>query len=520
MSSSINIIDLFAGPGGLGEGFSSFQKDKNNPFKIRMSVEKEASAHTTLTLRAFFRLLRAQGDLEAYMDYVEGRVSKEEMKSQYEELWSEAEQETLGGPTALGEDNEKIHDRLYQLKDKHNGEPWIVIGGPPCQAYSLVGRARNQGIEGYSAEDDHRHFLYREYLHVLSIMQPDVFVMENVKGILSSKVGDKYIFPTIKEDLHNPTKAIEGLSHGRSYKIYSFVCPPDEQGLFGDKYSNDQSYIIRAEDFGIPQARHRVILLGVADDLDSEPSYLEKTKQVNVENLLRGLPNLRSKLSKGGDTPEKWEKAIQSQFLRMKPELRAMKRMDLLQVMDKMVDGLKSKAPTKSNRYDGEGIGTKTPDLLKNWLTKDRPTTVLNHESRGHIEGDLGRYFFSACWAEHYRHFEGAKPFPKSEDYPDILAPNHANWKSGKFADRFRVQRKGRPATTVTSHISKDGHYFIHPDPKQCRSLTVREAARIQTFPDNYFFEGNRTQQYVQVGNAVPPFLAMNLAKIVHSVID
>jgi DNA (cytosine-5)-methyltransferase 1 len=152
------------------------------------------------------------------------------------------------------------------------------------------------------------------------------------------------------------------------------------------------------------------------------------------------------------------------------------------------------------------------PATFREWfIDKRKGGHVTNHSTRSHIIEDLARYWFAAS----YRAIENRSP--KAMDFPQPLWPSHANFKSGKFADRFRVQGLNSPASTVTSHISKDGHYFIHPDPNQMRSLTVREAARLQTFPDNYHFVGTRTQQYTQVGNAVPPMLARELAKVVKS---
>ena len=140
---------------------------------------------------------------------------------------------------------------------------------------------------------------------------------------------------------------------------------------------------------------------------------------------------------------------------------------------------------------------------------------LANHESRTHLAADLDRYLFCAAYAE--LHHSPAR----ISEFPRELYPAHKNVISVcrgeeiKFDDRFRVQLWNRPSTTITSHIAKDGHYYIHPNPAQCRSLTVREAARLQTFPDDYLFEGNRTSQYTQVGHAVPPLLAQQIGKIV-----
>ena len=149
----------------------------------------------------------------------------------------------------------------------------------------------------------------------------------------------------------------------------------------------------------------------------------------------------------------------------------------------------------------------------------ERLKGVCNHTTRSHIVEDLHRYLFASCFAR----TKGNSPVLKF--FPDALLPKHKNAKmaskqdSGIFADRFRVQLEDRPSKTITSHISKDGHYYIHYDPLQCRSLTVREAARLQTFPDNYFFCGPRTAQYIQVGNAVPPLLSQQIAEKVYKIL-
>ena len=502
-----SVIDLFAGPGGLGEGFSSFSHRKGQyPFHIEMSVEKEKSAHKTLELRAFFRQFSGKAP-EAYYQYLKGEneFNSDKLFAEYPEKYAAAQKETLHGPRALGNaaDDQLIYKRLRALRTIKT--PWVVIGGPPCQAYSLVGRARNKGKKGYLPENDERHFLYEEYLKVLSTIKPEIFVMENVKGILSSKVNDQPVFPNILRDLRHPSKSL-GVRGGKGYKIYSLVC--DQNG----ERVEDEKYIIRAERYGIPQARHRVILLGVRADITTVPSQLKLAeREVTTQSVISDLPSLRSGVSKGIDSPEAWQSEIANAIRKISKTVPStILGKSKLDAISKNASSLSS----RGSRFKARRKKFKGCDKLRDWFLDDQLNGFTNHETRAHIADDLARYLFCALYAEQ----KGVSP--KAKDFPQSLSPKHANWKSGNFSDRFKVQVAGKPASTVTSHISKDGHYFIHPDPNQCRSLTVREAARLQTFPDNYYFEGNRTQQYVQVGNAVPPLLAKQIAEIVYKLLQ
>ena len=306
MTDTIKIIDLFAGPGGLGEGFSAFQTENGAfPFKIAASVEKEESAHKTLTLRAFYRQFRGSTVPKAYYEYLklDRKVTAEVFFAEkFPKEWNAAKNETLGGPKALGsQDHEEIFTSIELELEGHQG-PKVVIGGPPCQAYSLVGRARNKGIKDYTAEKDDRHFLYQEYLKVLDQVQPDIFVMENVKGILTAKVNGGSIFEKIREDLQCPARALKSDREEIEYELLPLAHPLTDLGGMG--HFRNKDFVIRAEDFGIPQARHRVIFLGVRKNLSkryNEGELLAKWRtgsHITPGQILADLTRLRSGLTR------------------------------------------------------------------------------------------------------------------------------------------------------------------------------------------------------------------------------
>lgn len=466
---SVPIIDLFAGPGGLGEGFASLE---GNPFKILVSAEKDTHAHQTLRLRAYYRLLLQErpDKLHLYLNYCNGQELSPWDHST-EDLWYKAEQETplieLG--TSVGN---SILDSILQKKLTKNNR-LILIGGPPYQAYSVMGRSRNKGNPAYSAEQDHRHFLYKEYLRILQKYRPAIFVMENVKGILSSTVNDELIFHSILRDLTDPDAAMGISSSAIGYRIYSLT--KDIEFGKGDslKSINPQDFVIRAEEHGIPQARHRVILLGVREDiLPKQRMTLEKPDHfATVEDVLKSLPALRSRVSKQQDSIDSWQTIVRgnaSYLLSNSPDALLKREIEAAKAkvsLHTQTGGLRF--PDKNNTL--HNISTK----LDAWFSVNRPSVWLNHETRSHMESDLRRYLFASAFSKAH----GYSPKGADDFNIDGLRPAHKNWESGHFSDRFRVQLANRPSNTITSHMAKDGHYYIHYDPSQCRSLTVREAA-------------------------------------------
>lgn len=508
----IPVIDIFAGPGGLGEGFCSLmRKDAQRAFKIVLSIEKDQYAHETLTLRSFFRQFKPGGAPKEYYEHLKGRLSRQELYNKYpaeakvaaEEAWLAA----LGSVT-----NKEVDSRIQKALE--GKKEWLLIGGPPCQAYSVVGRSRRQE-KVLDAGTDERVGLYKHYLRILAIHSPSVFVMENVKGLLSAETKESPLFTKILEDLSDPAAAYisDFGKNGTSlncpgYKIYSLTVPAANVDRDGNPVFRQKDFVIHAEKYGIPQTRHRVILLGIRRDIDAVPGTLAPTNEVDIYKVLADLPRLRSGISRQKDDGAQWKQAVED--ISKRGVLGGIDK----KVKDKIGEQLdKIRMPSHGTGAEYIPHENKMTAYRGDWFHDAKLGGVCNHKSRKHMDADLRRYFFASCYGIVNR------VSPKLADFPSALLPQHNNVEEGieekKFADRFRVQLANRPSKTITSHISKDGHYYIHYDPTQCRSFTVREAARIQTFPDNYFFCGPQTAQFSQVGNAVPPLLANKIAELV-----
>ncbi len=501
-----SVVDIFAGPGGLGEGFASL-KDKNGRrvFKNVLSIEKEELAHKTLSLRSFFRQFEPNRVPKEYWQYIKDEISRDELFKLYPKQAAQAAHEAIC--IELGKASHKLVTELISERIKDNSK-WALVGGPPCQAYSFIGRSRMRSTNP-DFEKDARHFLYLEYLKILADHAPPVFVMENVKGLLSATHSGSRMIERILCDLKNPGNALKRTVNNSEYNLYSFTVKKSP-----DEYS-PEDFLIKFEKYGIPQARHRILIFGIRKDFKITPDILKLQDGPSVEDVIGDLPKIRSTISKGADSMELWKQVLES--CQSEKWYEGGKANGLFNTMVKL-DKSVSRLDKVQYSTGGEVLCyVGTPKVYSKWYRANCEDVISNHSSRGHMRSDLQRYFFSSSYAL------ANNRSPNLINFPKALLPLHKNL-SGKitevsFVDRFKVQIKSKPSTTITSHISKDGHYFIHYDPLQCRSLTVREAARLQTFPDNYKFEGSRTSQYHQVGNAVPPMLAVQIAEVVSDVL-
>jgi len=399
-------IDLFAGAGGLSEGFIREQ------FEPVAHVEMSSEAADTLRTRIAFHYWKQKGDLTKYYSYLQQEISRSE-------LWDSIPQELLD--TVINEEiSENSINRIFLKIDSQldNQKVDVIIGGPPCQAYSLVGRSRDPN----RMINDQRNYLFRYYAQFLSRYKPKFFVFENVLGLLTA---------------------------GNSKYLNEMFILFKEMG-----YSADME-VLNAEDYGSLQKRRRVIIIGrrgtkkfIFPDLD----LLENSGEVK-RDLFHDLP-----------------------FLKPGQEI-------------------------EIAHYTQD-----TNDYLSKTEIRNGIDYTTQHITRNHNDRDLEIYSLAIDkWLNDRKRL-------KYNDIPKRLQ-THRN--TVAFLDRYKVVDPIGHSHTVVAHISKDGHYYIYPDPKQVRSISVREAARIQSFPDDFFFEGGRTAAFKQIGNAVPPLMANALAKTI-----
>ena len=265
--------------------------------------------------------------------------------------------------------------------------------------------------------------------------------------------------------------------------------------------------------------------MGIRNDLltaGKRPVSLVRSSEITAGQVLTGMPCLRSGVSKIRgksirDTEQAWKKEICKGWNGIRGPIKdkAVKA----KIFDEYIPKIKDLELSRGGEFlecenYSDDFDESLPTALKNLLHDPRLSGYGNSATRSHMDSDLRRYLFNSVFTK------VKKRPPLLEDYPEALLPDHKNRYSGNHKDRFRTVVPNLPSKTITSHISKDGHAYIHYDPLQCRSLTVREAARLQSFPDNYFFCGNRTQQYHQVGNAVPPYLAKQIAEVVAGILE
>jgi DNA (cytosine-5)-methyltransferase 1 len=400
----MNYIDLFAGASGMSEGFA------RSGFTPVAHVEMNEEACYTIKTRTAFHYLKSQNQLPTYYDYLAGKISRDTL---YNEIPTDLLNSVLNREITA-KTIQEIFSSIDEILDSKKVD--VIIGGPPCQAYSLVGISRDPKQMKW----DRRKFLFRYYAEFLKRYKPKYFVFENVLGLLTP---------------------------GNSKYFNAMIQLFTEMG-----YSIDYE-ILHAEDYGVLQKRRRVIIIGRKGKRNFIFPVLEKAENPwqTKKDLFFDLPSLRP-----GD------------------------EMNIAQYTQ----------PT--NEYQKQAAARNGVDF------------VTQHITRNHNERDLEIYSIAI------EKWMNDKARLKYNDLPKRLQ-THNN--TSAFLDRYKVVDPFGHSHTMVAHIAKDGHYYIYPDKKQVRSISVREAARIQSFSDDYFFEGGRTAAFKQIGNAVPPLMAYAIAQ-------
>lgn len=404
-------IDLFAGAGGLSEGFIKAG------FKPVAHVEMDRAACLTLKTRLAYHYLKGSKQMGRYVDYLRGSIDRDQLYAYLPKtLHDSVINDTISEATLPS-----IFAKVDALTQGRKVD--VIVGGPPCQAYSLVGRARDAN----GMRNDARNYLYKYYARFLERYQPKAFVFENVLGLRTAAKG-KYL-----EDM-------KACFDKAGYRV-----------------ADD---LLNARQFGVLQNRKRILIVGWRKDLKIEGKLSFEPQQwdYTVADALRDLPLLGPG------------------------------------------DGL-----LKNGRYR-----TKTTPYLDRSALRNGISVLSQHLTRPHSKQDLKIYRIAV------------ERWNKSKErlrYTDLSESLRTHNNTTSFLDRFKVVAGNEPyAHTVVAHISRDGHHYIHPDVDQNRSLSIREAARLQSFPDDYYFEGvkeenPRTAAFKQIGNAVPPLMAESIAK-------
>ena len=414
-------LDLFAGAGGLSEGFIRAGYD------AVAHVEMDTAACYTLKTRMAYHWLHKEKNIDLYNNYLAGTINRKEF---YEKIPNKILDSVLN--YEISEENiNEIFNKIDEILGNETLD--IIIGGPPCQAYSIAGRARDDK----HMVGDKRNYLYKFYVKFVERYMPKYFVFENVVGLKSAKDADKTFH------LDNLIAAFQDIGYAIEYKI------------------------LNASDYGVLQNRKRIILIGSRDEKENFYPEINKVESdFQVKEIFCDLPSLKA--------------------------------------------GEGISGPVATLEYDGRYLydsGIKAYD--------GEPVTM--HQARPNKEKDLEIYrIVTDAWNKNH------KRIMYNELPVDLIS--HKNKKN--FLDRFKVVAGDLShSQTVVAHIARDGHYYIHPDIEQNRSITPREAARLQTFPDNYYFESNtgkfsRTLAYKQIGNAVPVCLSYYVAEALLSKFD